>query len=254
MVSQHYWVCRSGDNIVTEIDGKQIVLAMFLKHESCFYKNGNRKDCRSNNLVTITSQRGKKKININGYIEIYMPEHHRAARGSGCVYEHILVAEEMLGRKLLPLEVVHHKDQHRNNNSPENLMVFATQGDHAAYHEGAKATLQDNGSYKCECKNVVIKKKVWVKREKKVMVKKHIKNICPFCNKNYKNADAEMCLECYKKKQAENIPPKEELEPLLGKISFVKIGEKYGVSDNAVRKWCKKYGLPFRTKDLKQAM
>lgn len=26
----------------------------------------------------------------------------------------------------------------------------------------------------------------------------------------------------------------------------------YGVSDNAIRKWCKQYDLPFRKKDIKQ--
>lgn len=38
-------------------------------------------------------------------------------------------------------------------------------------------------------------------------------------------------------------PTKEELEKLLKTHSYVKIGNMYGVSDNAVRKWAKKYGL-----------
>ena len=33
---------------------------------------------------------------------------------------------------------------------------------------------------------------------------------------------------------------------------MTQIGEKYGVSDNAVRKWYKKYGLPTKEKDIKQ--
>lgn len=33
--------------------------------------------------------------------------------------------------------------------------------------------------------------------------------------------------------------------------NFKKIGKKYGVSDNAVRKWCKKYKLPYRASDIK---
>ena len=36
---------------------------------------------------------------INNYIGIYMPEHHLAGK-SGCVYEHCLTAEKMLGREL----------------------------------------------------------------------------------------------------------------------------------------------------------
>lgn len=43
---------------------------------------------------------------------------------------------------------------------------------------------------------------------------------------------------------------KEELEKLIYIKSFVEIGKKYNVTDNAVRKWCKSYGLPFRYGEL----
>ena len=46
-------------------------------------------------------------------------------------------------------------------------------------------------------------------------------------------------------------PSKEVLIEQITKMSFVAIGKLYNVSDNAIRKWCKKYGLPFHTKDLK---
>ena len=36
------------------------------------------------------------------------------------------------------------------------------------------------------------------------------------------------------------------LEQDLAELSFVEIGKKYGVSDNAIRKWCKKYNLPYK--------
>ena len=38
-------------------------------------------------------------------------------------------------------------------------------------------------------------------------------------------------------------PAKEVLMELLKNMSYVSIGKKYGVSDNAVRKWSKKYGI-----------
>lgn len=38
-------------------------------------------------------------------------------------------------------------------------------------------------------------------------------------------------------------PSKEELENLLWELPFTKIGKKYNISDNAVRKWCKSYGI-----------
>lgn len=46
-------------------------------------------------------------------------------------------------------------------------------------------------------------------------------------------------------------PTREELKELIYSLPFTKIGEKFGVSDNAVRKWCKFYGLPHRKKDIK---
>jgi uncharacterized protein YjcR len=32
---------------------------------------------------------------------------------------------------------------------------------------------------------------------------------------------------------------------------FTKIGEKFGVSDNAIRKWCDKYNLPRKSSEIK---
>ena len=46
-------------------------------------------------------------------------------------------------------------------------------------------------------------------------------------------------------------PSKEELYYLIKNFSFCEIGRKYNVSDTSIKKWCKKYGLPFRKKDLK---
>ena len=50
-------------------------------------------------------------------------------------HTHRVVAEEKLGRALLPGEVVHHKDTNRLNNDPDNLRVFPSQKEHARWHK-----------------------------------------------------------------------------------------------------------------------
>lgn len=42
-------------------------------------------------------------------------------------------------------------------------------------------------------------------------------------------------------------PSRDELKAMIRTIPFTKIGEQYGISDNAIRKWCDEFGLP-RTK------
>lgn len=49
-------------------------------------------------------------------------------------HQHRVVAERILQRRLLPGEVVHHEDRNRKNNDPANLIVFASQSDHASHH------------------------------------------------------------------------------------------------------------------------
>jgi hypothetical protein len=39
---------------------------------------------------------------------------------------------------------------------------------------------------------------------------------------------------------------------LIKSTPFLTIGKMYGVSDNAVRKWCRYYNLPYRKNDIKE--
>lgn len=49
-------------------------------------------------------------------------------------HEHRVIAERKIGRLLLPGEVVHHIDDNKLNNHPDNLEVLASQAEHARLH------------------------------------------------------------------------------------------------------------------------
>lgn len=46
-------------------------------------------------------------------------------------------------------------------------------------------------------------------------------------------------------------PSAEQLEKELRESNFTQVGKKYEVSDNAIRKWCKTYGMSTSSKDYK---
>ncbi len=69
----------------------------------------------------------------HGYRNIRMPNHPRAD-SNGYVKEHIIVAEKCLGRSLdRKTEVVHHINEDKTDNRPENLRVMNDR-EHRSYH------------------------------------------------------------------------------------------------------------------------
>lgn len=85
---------------------------------------------------------------------------------------------------------------------------------------------------------------------KQDQIKKHQNGTCQVCG-SPSSKGALLCIDCYNKSRAKDIPPKEILEEDLKHLPVLQIGLKYSVSDNAVRKWCKKYNLPYTKKDIK---
>jgi DNA-binding CsgD family transcriptional regulator len=73
--------------------------------------------------------RGGRLIDQDGYVLVKAKDHPNADR-HGYVRLHRLVMEEKLGRLLDPQEVVHHVDGDRQNNEPENLVLFDNNGLH----------------------------------------------------------------------------------------------------------------------------
>ena len=71
-------------------------------------------------------------------------------------------------------------------------------------------------------------------------------NTCKNCGK-FIDFRSILCNRCEGlRRQEVNILPisREELKNMIRTQSFVSIGKSFNVSDNAVRKWCKKYNLP----------
>lgn len=172
---------------------------------------------------------------LNGYRLLFEPEHPRAMKNEnwdGYVYEHIAVAEEYLGRPLASNEIVHHLDGDRANNRHENLLVIE-RGQHSKLHAWLSAgalyyeNIQENG-------------------ENSLNVKvKPVKSFCSGCGKTLQAKQLYCCSsECYALFNRKVIrPSKEVLAQEVSKTSLLQLSKKYGVSDNAIRKWMKAYNL-----------
>lgn len=75
--------------------------------------------------------KGGQSKHAKGYLYTRAPDHPR--QWQGYVFEHILVAEETLGRYLQEDEIAHHKNGIRDDNRPENIEVL-TNSEHTSYH------------------------------------------------------------------------------------------------------------------------
>jgi len=78
-----------------------------------------------------------------------------------------------------------------------------------------------------------------IKKKPTIEIKEKI-NYCKCGKKIHKRSKT--CIKCAslkQKRKVENRPSKEELLKMIQETSYVQVGKKYGVSDNAIRKWLK---------------
>lgn len=77
-----------------------------------------------------------RTISRGGYVQLHMPGRHGASP-KGYVFEHRLVMERHLGRRLKRGEVVHHKNGDRTDNRIENLELYESHSAHMKAEHGA---------------------------------------------------------------------------------------------------------------------
>lgn len=56
----------------------------------------------------------------------------------------------------------------------------------------------------------------------------------------------------FESRKVKDRPSRERLKEEIRSNSFLTLGKKYGVSDNAIRKWCKAYELPYKKRNIDQ--
>ena len=90
-------------------------------------------------------------------------------------------------------------------------------------------------------------------------------NFCLECGKEI-NCQSSYCKECSYKIRAKHCKEtlknkgieyfvnrevnREELKSLIREKSMLEVGKSYGISDNGIRKWCKKYELPYKKTEI----
>ena len=97
----------------------------------------------------------------------------------------------------------------------------------------------------------------WVQENISYPIRKNINNsqpiykTCIVCGKQINNTST-YCTTCWglKNRVVKNRPTRDVLKNLIRTLPFTKIGEQYGVSDNAIRKWCDKYNLPRKKNEI----
>ena len=82
--------------------------------------------------------------------------------------------------------------------------------------------------------------------------------VCPICGKIFhpKYFEQKYCSEecMHKSQQKAERPTKEEFLKIVADfgVNFTQLGKHFGVTDNAIRKWCKFYGIPHLKKELQE--
>lgn len=171
---------------------------------------------------------------VNGYTSIYLPDHPRSwkkGNWTGWIYEHVVIAEQDIGRPLYDDEVVHHLDFNRSNNKSSNLLVLS-KSHHARLHKwldsGAPGWQQSGANWENSGKSNLGEL-----------------THCIVCNTHLQEKQIKYCSEqCFRlsSRKVER-PSSEVLQHQINTMSWEAIAREYNVSSNAIRKWAQAYNL-----------
>lgn len=155
---------------------------------------------------------------------------------------------EWLGVEL-PLEL-HHEDGNHYNNAFENLKILCPNCH--SIQEGNSGA--NKGKYAGVSKSVEepgLDPGVGSSAQEFESPRPH--HICSNCGKEITSkSKTGLCSTCWSlTTRKSDRPSREELKDKIRTQSFLSIGKEYGVSDNAIRKWCVEYQLPKTKKDIK---
>ena len=76
---------------------------------------------------------------------------------------------------------------------------------------------------------------------------------CVDCGKIVSSSKAKRCEKCEKIRQRKAVrPSREDLKKMIRTESFTKIGLKFNVTDNSIKKWCIAYNLPSKKRDINE--
>lgn len=153
-------------------------------------------------------------------------------------YQHVIVAEEVIGRKLKRGECVHHKDENKVNNDPGNLIVFASKADHVSFHrreldDGCLIPVGD-GTFMCSPKPLPLLKCSQCQKPFRAVRKKG-RNV--FCSQACASASQQRVIR----------PSTDELIAQIEKSSYEQVARDLSVSSNAIRKWLRRDGINPKT-------
>jgi hypothetical protein len=99
--------------------------------------------------------KGGRSVASNGYVLVRVGKGHHLADVRGYAYEHRVVAEIKLGRKLKAGEQIHHLNGNKADNRKENIEVESSRFSHAVKHRkvgfGRRLPGQKNPKVFCGC-------------------------------------------------------------------------------------------------------